>query len=403
MSVLIIGAGPAGAATALLLARAGIEVTLVEREGDFERVFRGEALMPSGLDALLQMGLGELLRSLPGRVLESWDLHIEGEPIFVVHEPVAALGDRAVRIVPQPALLEALVGAAARHPGFRFERSTTLRELRRENGRVVGARLDGADGAREVRASFVVGCDGRASMTRKLAGLELRLSREHYDVLWFRLPAPQRLRDRSSFLMFASRTRVAACYTSWDGQLRFAMMLPKGSYRAVRHADWAEELALPLPAWLAEHVRAERARIEGPVVLDVIVGRCPSWTAPGLLLIGDAAHPMSPVRAQGINLALRDAIVVANHLVPVLREGAGPAALDTAAGVVQAEREPEIRRAQSLQARDTRGIASPAAPLILAIARRAGRWLGRFEWAERAWLRQQHDLRFGSTEVRLRV
>ena len=96
---MVVGAGPAGTTTALLLARSGVEVTLVERETSFERMFRGEGLMPAGVDALLQMGLGEALESVPGRVVPSWNTWIDGEEVFVIPEPVEELGERAMRIV----------------------------------------------------------------------------------------------------------------------------------------------------------------------------------------------------------------------------------------------------------------------------------------------------------------
>jgi 2-polyprenyl-6-methoxyphenol hydroxylase-like FAD-dependent oxidoreductase len=403
--VLIVGAGPAGAASALLLARAGLRVTLVEREADFERVFRGEGLMPSGVDALLEMGLGGLLAAIPCRRLESWDVYVGGQPVFSVPEPVAELGERAVRVIPQPAFLEALVAEAGRFRGFRFESGVGVRGLLREQGRVVGVRLQGGGGGEEERrADLVLGCDGRASTVRARAGLELRLLPEHYDVAWFKLPAPPRLQERCCMmLMTASPARAAACYTSWDGCLRFALLIPKGRLRALRPVEWVDEMARTAPPWLAEHLRSSRAGLEGPQLLDVVVGRCPRWSAPGCLLLGDAAHPMSPIRAQGINLALRDAIVAANHLVPALRRGAAPEALDAAAVAVQVEREPEVVRAQTLQLRDARGLGSRAAPLLLFLARHLGRAFGRYDWARRAWLRAQHDLRFGSTEVRLRV
>jgi 2-polyprenyl-6-methoxyphenol hydroxylase-like FAD-dependent oxidoreductase len=277
----------------------------------------------------------------------------------------------------------------------------TVRDVVRRDGRVCGVRVAEAGVERELAADLVIGCDGRASAVRKRAGLELTLLPEGYDVLWFKAPAPERLRDRCSMMLCASANRAAACYTSWDGRLQLALTLPKGRYARERNADWLEELRRTLPPWLAAHLATVRATIEEPVFLDVIVGRCREWSAPGVLLLGDAAHPMSPIRAQGINVALRDAIVAANHLVPALR-GPDLAAIDTAARAVQAEREPEIVRAQTLQLRDARGFQSRMAPLLLAFARRAGR-LGRFRWAQRAWLRAQHDLRFGSTEVRLHV
>jgi 2-polyprenyl-6-methoxyphenol hydroxylase-like FAD-dependent oxidoreductase len=204
-------------------------------------------------------------------------------------------------------------------------------------------------------------------------------------------------------LLMPSRRRMGACYTSWDGRLQYALMIAKGAFREARDTDWAEEMATAAPPWLAEHIRAAREQIEGPVLLDVMAGRCPRWSAPGLLLIGDAAHPMSPIRAQGINLALRDVIVTANHLLPVLRNEASHEALDAAMLSVQREREPEIIRAQTLQTRDTRGFNTWMAPVAMAVAKRLGKLVGRFGWAQRAWLRQQRDLRFGIADVRLTV
>ena len=120
MRVLIVGAGPAGAATALLLARHGVDVTLVERERHFDRVFRGEAMMPSGLDALHQMGLREQLNALPWRYLESWEIYLERRQVMCFEEPVAELGDLALRVVGQPRLLELFVAQAAQSPASRF-------------------------------------------------------------------------------------------------------------------------------------------------------------------------------------------------------------------------------------------------------------------------------------------
>ena len=406
MKVLVVGAGPAGAATALLLVRCGIAVTLVECETSFERVFRGEGLMPLGIDALSEMRLRGVLESIPGRRVESWNIWIDGEEVFVIPEPAEELGERAMRVVSQPALLERMVEEASRYPSFSFEQGARIRDLVRDaGGRVVGAELETEDGPREVRADLLIGTDGRGSLVRTRSGLELELLPENYDVLWFKLPAPDRLREGCSFMItVAAKRHPAVCYTSWDGRLQYGLIMPKGGLKELRGKDWLAESVGSAPAWLAEHVLAERDEIDGPIRLNVLVGRSPEWTTPGVLLLGDAAHPMSPVRAQGINLALRDAVVAANHLVPVLRKGAEPSALDAACRAVQAEREPEIVRAQKLQIREAAGQGDArSGSWRFDLSKRAARLLGRYRWAQNAWLKRQHDLRFGSTQVKLKV
>jgi len=362
--------------------------------------------MPSGVEALYEMGLEGELASIPNRRVRSWNIYIDGEEVFAIPEPTEELGDRAMRVISQPAFLERVVEKASRYPSCMFERRARVHGLIRDlSDRVVGVQLETKDGPQEVRADLVIGCDGRGSLVRTRAGLDIELLPEQYDVLWFKLPAPASLRDGCSIMiMVAARQHPAICYTSWDGRLQYGLVLPKGSLGRIRGSDWLAESVGSAPAWLADYILASRNEIEGPIKLNVLVGRAPEWTAPGVLLIGDAAHPMSPVRAQGVNLALRDAILTANHLVPVLENGAGASALDAACRAVQAERETEIIRAQKLQRREARGQGDArSASWRFALAKRGARLLGRSRWAQNAWLRRQHDLRFGSTEVRLRV
>lgn len=406
MKVVVVGGGPAGATVSLLLARAGIEVRLVERETAFDRVFRGEGLMPLGLDALAQMQLDWAIDDIPGRIVGAWRIVIDDDEVLTIPEPAEELGPLAFRVSSPAALLERVVAEAGWHPTFSFHPGTRFADIVEDGaGRAVGVQVVTPQGRQHWPADLVIGCDGRGSLVRTRAGLQLDLASEQYDVLWCKLPPPAALTGRTDFwISVRAGEHPLIAYTSWDDQLQLGVVMPKGGLGELRGDDWLDRALGAAPTWLADHVRAQRDDITGPIRLNVMVGRAASWAAPGLLLLGDAAHPMSPVRAQGINLALRDVIVAANHLVPLASQDVDPARIDAACLAVQAERAPEIVRAQKLQRREASGQGDArAGSWRYTLAKRGARMLGRYRWAQRAWLRRQHDLRFGSTHVRLRT
>lgn len=403
--IVVVGAGPAGATLSLLLARHGADVRLLEREPTVGGTFRGEGLLPLGLDALQQMGLGDALRDAPGQVVTRWRICVDGDEVLTVPEPVAELGDLAFRIVSPAALLGGVLEAAAEFPNFTFHPDTQFTDVVRDAGRrVVGVRA--ITGGADVHwpADLVVGCDGRGSSVRTHGGLALQRSAEAYDVLWFKVPAPAALRRRCEFLiMVRAGCHPLVAHLSWDDQLQCGVIMPEGGLSEFSHDGWPAAAPASAPAWLHEHIKAHADDVTAPVRLNVVVGRAPSWSGPGLLLLGDAAHPMSPVRAQGVNLALRDVIVAANHLVPLVA-GGDWYSVDEACRAIQTEREPEVRRAQQLQRREARGQDDArAATWRYAVAKRGAALLGRYAWAQRAWLRRQRELRFGSVPVTLQV
>jgi 2-polyprenyl-6-methoxyphenol hydroxylase-like FAD-dependent oxidoreductase len=353
--VVVVGAGPAGAALAFLLARRGVRVTLVERQTDFAREFRGEALMPSGLGALEQMGLGRELAALPQVRLEVLEIFRAGRRIASV--PIAGDESRIAgpRIVSQPAMLEMLVAEAARFPSFALERGSIARDLVRDREqRVVGLEVEGASGARTLRADLVIGADGRSSVLRRRAGARETRFRQAFDIVWCKVPLPDGGPAPPTARAFLGHGHAALAFPSYDDRLQIGWIIAKGSFGELRSRGvdaWIEALRAHVSVELGEHLARSRDRLTHPFVLDVVCDRVEDWTAPGLLLIGDAAHAMSPVGAQGINLALRDAIVAANRLVPVLATGEAPRAADVDAATrgVQAEREPEVIEIQRLQ------------------------------------------------------
>ncbi len=396
--VIIVGAGPAGATSAYLFAKHGIAVTLIEKENSFDRVFRGEALMPLGLEALKEMGLYDDVVTLPNRHVNSWDMYVGNRQIFQVFEPQEALGYQAVRVVSQPAYLDMLTQKASQFEHFTMRMDTAVRDLLWENGCVVGVTLQNGE---DIQADLVLGCDGRGSITRTRANIKLDLLPESYDILWFKFPSPQQQKGSTDVMFMGSVKYTTLCYNSWDDNMRYALLLPKGSYSKQKDRDWFDALYEPAPTWLKEHLSNVRSQISDPDLLNVIVGRASEWTKPGLLLLGDAAHPMSPIRAQGINLALRDVICAANHLIPALKKDHD---LDAAATAVYKERLPEIKRAQQLQLREAQGQTNERLrPFLIGMAKMTAPIFGRFEWAKKAWLDQQKELRFGTTEVTLKI
>lgn len=405
--VAISGAGPAGAATALLLAQQGMKVTLIEKETAFDRVFRGEGLMPAGLAALYEMGLKETFDAIPARQLTSWDFYVGARRRMRVIEPENA--GIATQIIDQGSLLKAIVEKAQQLPNFELYLGWQVTELLRDDsGGVIGVQAACEGERRDFATDCVIASDGRYSRLRKLAGLTMQPSPAQFDVLWFKLPAPTSLAPllapETPFVVCLQPDNQFAFYPSWDGRLQIGWIVekraqPQGGLAKLKERDWVEVFAQALPANLAAHFRQHKAELEGPIYLDVQVGCCSQWSIPGLLLIGDAAHPMAPNRAQGINMALRDAIVVANHF-SILENGPISAQVLQA---IQAERQPEIIAVQKMQLAEWRKVEFISRPGLPYLGfKTLASLFGRFTFAQNIWLHDQKGLREGVLPVQLK-
>jgi 2-polyprenyl-6-methoxyphenol hydroxylase-like FAD-dependent oxidoreductase len=398
---IVVGAGPAGASLAFLLADRGIEVTLLERQRDFAREFRGEVLLPGGIDALQQMGLGERLQGVPQAQPKTVSLYFNQRLVLEAALDPAFFAGRPALAVSQPALLEALVDEAAKRPTFHLLRGALVRDLLREGGRIVGVRAQTENGERTLRGDLVIGADGRASVIRRRGGFGAEEQAPPMDVVWCKVPALGDFRDARAYV---GRGHLLVAYHTWDGHLQIAWAILKGTFGEIRRGgieQWVEEMAAHVTPDLGQHLRAHQGALVHPFLLDVISDRVRHWTLPGALLIGDAAHTMSPVGAQGLNVALRDAVVAANHLVPALRSSAEAHSIDAAARRVEEERYPEISAVQRAQAIPPRFVFSRAfwgEPLrdLIALGLRTG--LGR-----RVAVRQASLFAFGAGPVKLVV
>jgi len=355
-TAIVAGAGPAGALLAYMLARRGVSVTLLERQTDFAREFRGEVLMPSGIAALREAGLHHQLDALPHLSFHTVEL-FRGER-RVVTLPIGNL-DPAPRVAPQPAMLEMIVAEAAKFPGFKIERGVTVRDLIYDKDRVVGVQADTHDGPREFRADYVIACDGRTSVIRKRAALPEDRTLQGFDVVWGHVAG--NFLDGRTARGYIGRGHLLIMYPSPEGHLQIGWVIDKGTFGDLKKmgaAGWIDELMPYVSPDLRNFLAANKSGVSHPFLLDVVCDRLREWTAPGLLLIGDAAHPMSPVGGQGINVALRDAVVASNHLGRALMMHSDAATLDFAARNVQAERWPEIVKIQDMQQVGPRIVAS---------------------------------------------
>ena len=316
----IAGGGPAGMMLGLLLARAGIEVLVLEKHGDFLRDFRGDMIHPSTLEVIYELGLLDGLLRLPHQRVAQLEAQIGGETIPIAdfrHLPTRC---GFIAIMPQWDFLDFLVKSGSRYPGFAHRMNAEVTGLIEEDGRIVGLRATTADGDLYVRSDLVIGADGRHSTVRRCAGLHVEELGAPMDVLWFRLsrgaddPETTMGRfDRGRIFILINRGAHWQC----------GFVIRKGSADEIRSRGlqaFRESVAQLVP--FAVDRMAEISDWDAVKLLTVAVDRLKRWHRPGLLCIGDAAHAMSPVGGVGINLAIQDAVAAANILALPLSQGA---------------------------------------------------------------------------------
>jgi 2-polyprenyl-6-methoxyphenol hydroxylase-like FAD-dependent oxidoreductase len=306
----IAGGGPAGMMLGYLLARAGVDVLVLERHADFLRDFRGDTLHPSTLEVMADLGLADELLALPHQELPFLRVLVGDTDAILADFRHLPSRYKYIAMVPQWDFLNFLAEKASRYSPFTLRMSSDVTELIEERGRVVGLRARTSQGDLEVRCDLVVGCDGRHSVVRERAQLRQHELGAPIDVLFFRLTrhpddpseALGRLAGGRAFILIGRPEH-------W--QCGFA--IPKGAVDALRtrglpalRADVAR-----LAPFLADRVDEIADWADIPL-LSVRVDRLVRWYRPGLLCIGDAAHAMSPVGGVGINLAIQDAVAAAN-------------------------------------------------------------------------------------------
>lgn len=315
----VVGGGPAGMVLGLLLARAGVHVTVLEKHADFLRDFRGDTVHPTTLDLLDDLGLFERFDALPHSTLtRARGAGPDGREVTLVDLSRLPLRHPYIAMVPQWDFLDLLADAGREEPTFDLRMRHEVTGVVREGGRVVGVDVTTPHGPARLLADLVVACDGRWSLVRRETGLPQREFPVGFDVWWFRIPTR---RDLAESLLPRFNDGEVAIAIPREGYLQVAYLGRKGSDAALRARgieDFRARIARLLPQ-VGDDV-AGIASMDDVKLLDVRVDRLRRWHAPGVLCIGDAAHAMSPVGGVGINLAVQDAVATARLLAEPLRQ-----------------------------------------------------------------------------------
>ncbi len=302
-----------------LLARAGVDVVVLEKHADFFRDFRGDTVHPSTLELMYEIGLLDEFLKMPHQKIETLTAQVGAERVRMADLRHLPTHCKFIAMMPQWDFLNFLARYGKRYKTFDLRMNAEAKDLIEENDRVVGLRADTPDGALAIRADLVVGCDGRHSTVREKAGLKSDDYGAPMDVLWFRIT--RKANDATDAFGHAEAGKMLVMLDR-GAYWQCAYVIPKDGIKEVksRGLDAFRDIVVQMSPFLADRV-GELKSWDDIKLLSVAVDRLRKWWRPGLLCIGDAAHAMSPIGGVGINMAVQDAVAAANRLAAPLKAG----------------------------------------------------------------------------------
>jgi len=313
----IVGGGPAGLMLGYLLARAGINVTVLEKHADFLRDFRGDTIHPSTLEIMHQLGLLDELLALPHQRAERLHAEVAGRDIMLADFTRLPTRCKFIAFMPQWEFLNFLAEKAAAFPNFTLIKSAQAHQLLYDRGQACGVLADTPEGPIRVRSQLVVGTDGRNSVVRERAALSSRSFGSPRDVLWMKLG---KLPGDPAWSMGHTGPKQNFIMIDRGDYWQCGYSIDKGSFESIRR-DGLEKFLLHIAevAPFQDDRLQEIADWDRIKLLSIRIDRLDRWAKPGVLCIGDAAHAMSPIGGVGVNLAIQDAVAAANAIIPPLR------------------------------------------------------------------------------------
>ena len=313
----VAGGGPAGMMLGFLLARAGVDVVVLEKHADFFRDFRGDTVHPSTLEIMYELGLLDAFLKIPHQKVERLSIQVGAESLNIIDLTHLPSHCKYVALMPQWDFLNFLADHGKRYKTFGLHMNTEAVDLIEQNGRIAGVRATTPSGTLSIRADLVVGCDGRHSTIRAKAGLESDDYGAPMDVLWFRISR----KDSDGIEMFGhiEAGRMMVMLDRGD-YWQCAYVIPKGGIDRIKAQglDAFRQRVVAMTPDLADRI-GELKSFDDIKLLTVAVDRLRQWWRPGLICIGDAAHAMSPIGGVGVNLAVQDAVAAANQLAAPLK------------------------------------------------------------------------------------
>ena len=364
----VAGGGPAGMMLGFLLARAGVDVVVLEKHADFLRDFRGDTVHPSTLELMHELGLLDEFLKLPHQKIQKLGAQIGGERVAMVDFSHLPTHCKYIAMMPQWNFLNFLAEHGGHYKTFDLHMEAEATGLIEDGGRIVGLRAKTPDGVLTVHADLVVGADGRHSIVREKSGLESEDYGAPMDVLWFRIARKDS--DETDAFGHVEAGKMLIMLDRGD-YWQCAYVIAKGGIERIKAKglDAFRDAVVEMSPFLADRI-GQLQSFDDVKLLSVSVDRLKKWWRPGLLCIGDAAHAMSPIGGVGINMAVQDAVAAANRLaVPLLNGQVSDADL----AAIERRRTPPVRFTQWMQliiqkqviSRVLAGERRPKPPLLL--------------------------------------